>query len=859
MNTSFLFSAALCFLFILVPTLINFARIRKHAIHYRLAMLGASLDVCIALFSVAYGGLVVPSFPILFALAAFCWLTGILFLSYLVELTSARRSRWYKAFYILVLALAYLSVRLPVQWGVQGLGIFGLVVCSVWACAFMLAWIRAATDTRARRDGEWMLLVFSGLSFGLLICFYYLHPGVIWLLAIWYFVMHVTVNHLRILQQLSDPENLLIIDNVFDIVIILDSAGRIIRVNRRGLQISGWSAGSINGNGIERLILHRELSDSSRKDWLDRYGWTDSGDLDSPGKVLVSGVGRSPSIDALFITKEGETIPVDMRILSLSDLGRERTGYIVSATDMRITHQLMKEISDREYAARDLALSESKFSRMFIFNPVGIMIVDLDTFRITEVNPAIEEIFERDGSMLAGKTLPDVGLSMTDMTYESFVDKIQMESSVPEFAGTIKLAPQRVRKCRLSAVTFNLNQTRNMMLSVSDVTQQERMREALERKQKVETVGILAGGIAHDFNNILAVILGHIGLAKMRIVDPHARMPVEKAEEACLRAREMTRQLLAFSRGGKPVIGICDTKQLIIDSAMLAVSDTSVACLFDIQKDIWPLKADKIQIGQVVSNLVRNSVDVMDKGGIIEIMARNRDLSSVGERKRPVGSDSKPLPPGMYVEIRIADQGPGIPDSIREKIFDPFFTTKEKGTGLGLAIVFSIIQNHAGSISVVSHEGEGAVFSMYLPADSVAVHREGDPDLLVLAGKKKVLLMDDDERVLGSASDILCSLGFDVTKTSNGPDAFRAYRDALAAGSPFDFCVLDLVIPGGMSGSDCAKAILDFDPGAVLFVSSGYSDDPVLAHYRDYGFRGIIPKPYTYEEFRQSLANVLVL
>ena len=461
--------------------------------------------------------------------------------------------------------------------------------------------------------------------------------------------------------------------------------------------------------------------------------------------------------------------------------------------------------------------------------------------------------------MLAGKILPDVGLSMTDMTYEAFVEKIQMEGSVAEFAGVIKLGSLHVKKCRLSAVTFNLNQKRNMMLSVSDVTQQERMREALERKQKVETVGILAGGIAHDFNNILAVILGHIGLAKMRIVEPHARMPVEKAEEACLRAREMTRQLLAFSRGGKPVIGICDTKQLIIDSAMLAVSDTSIACLFDIQKDIWPLKADKIQIGQVVSNLVRNSVDVMDKGGIIEIMARNRDLTSVGARKRPVGSDSKPIASGTYVELRISDQGPGIPDSIRERIFDPFFTTKEKGTGLGLAIVYSIIQNHLGSITVVSHEGEGAAFSIYLPSDSATVHQEGNPELLALGGKNKVLLMDDDELVLGSASEILSSLGYEVTKKSNGPEAFRSYRDAVVAGTPFDFCILDLVIPGGMSGSDCAKAILEFDPGALLFVSSGYSDDPVLSHYRDYGFRGIIPKPYTYEEFRQSLANVLVL
>jgi uncharacterized membrane protein len=171
-------------LFVLVPTLINFARIKKHSIHCRLAVLGASLSACVALYSVAYGGLVVPSFPVRYALAAFCWLTGILFLSYLMELTSARRSRLFSVFYIAPIALAYLSARLPVHWGVQCLGIIGLVLCGVWAFAFMLSWIRAATDTRARRDGEWMILVFGGLSLGLLVCLYYLHPGVIWLLSI---------------------------------------------------------------------------------------------------------------------------------------------------------------------------------------------------------------------------------------------------------------------------------------------------------------------------------------------------------------------------------------------------------------------------------------------------------------------------------------------------------------------------------------------------------------------------------------------------------------------------------------------------------------------------------------------------
>ena len=149
-NVSFLISAAVCFLFVLTPTLLNFARVRKHSIHIRLAVLGASIDACIALFSVVYGELVPPSFLIFFALSTFCWLSGLLFLSYLMELTSARRPRWFCIYYFLSLVLAYVSVRIPVRWGLQALSIFGLAVCSLWAFSFLASWIRAATDTRAR-------------------------------------------------------------------------------------------------------------------------------------------------------------------------------------------------------------------------------------------------------------------------------------------------------------------------------------------------------------------------------------------------------------------------------------------------------------------------------------------------------------------------------------------------------------------------------------------------------------------------------------------------------------------------------------------------------------------------------------
>jgi len=459
------------------------------------------------------------------------YLGGILFLFFLDEMTSRRRIALFKIAYLLPPLVGVISASCPqpVGWMVfAGLGVAALVAYST---SLLVGWIRAATDDRARRDGEWVLMVFTGFATGLVVCWFHALTGLFWTISLWYVFSHVILNVLRVREQLSNPENQLVMNNVFDVVLILDSSGMIVRMNRRGFQLTGLGDSSINGRGVEALVSHEGLSDMTRKGWLDRYSWLDSG----------FGSSRSPSIDAKILTGTGESIPVDLRVVKLVDLHRKITGYIVSATDMRITHQLMKEISDREYAARDLALSESKFSRMFIFNPTGILIVDPENLRITDANPAIEEILESPPGALSEKTLSEIGLEMDGAALDSFIERLQMEGSIPEFSVNLRLAGGDVRNCRLSAVSFDLNRTRRMLVSLADVTGQERMREALERKKKVETVGMLAGGIAHDFNNILSVILGHVGLAKMRSVDPGARAPLEKAEQACRRSASATR------------------------------------------------------------------------------------------------------------------------------------------------------------------------------------------------------------------------------------------------------------------------------------------------------------------------------
>lgn len=780
--------------------------------------------------------------------AFFCWGTALMYLSFLVDLTAVRRSRFFPLSNFALIPVSLLSVLVPRPAGLAMIVVTGVGVVVFFSMRFLTFWLHTATDDRAKRDGEWMLIVFIFFTFGTVVAFFHSASGFFWVLAFWLIIIHFAVNHLGIFRNLTNTENKLILDNVFDIVIILDSRGNIVRMNRRGYHITNFGSITLIGNGIETLVIHPELDKQTRKQWLTDHAWFDTGGQNR----------RSPSIDAALSTRSGEEIPVDLRVVCLVDLSRQVTGYIVSATDLRITQQLIKEISDREFATRDLALSESKFSRMFVFNPTGILILDMDTLKITDVNPAMEDILEIEGEKLVGYSIQDTLLDFSAMSFDSFAEQIRQEGSIPEFSAQICFDNNRIKRCRLSAVAFEVNNARRIILSASDVSTEEEMREALMRRQKVETVGILAGGIAHDFNNILAVVLGHIGLAKMRITDKQARDPVERAERACLRAREITGQLLAFSRGGSPVMAVHDTRELITEFSMLGVEGTSVSCLYTFDSDLVPLYVDRIQTGQVIVNLVKNAAQAMGNTGFIDIACTNRDYRSRSSRARPLGLDSKPVKRGIYIEIKIHDRGCGIPESVKNKIFDPFFSTKQTGSGLGLSIVYSVVQNHGGALEVESETGQGTTFTLLLPgSESCPVPSIKDKND-ALDGVYHVLVMDDDEQVISTASSLLSSFGYQVDVASNGEEALDKYGAARQSGRPYHAVILDLVVPGGMSGRECAAAILTIDPDAVLIVSSGYSDDPVLAHWREYGFRGVLKKPYTIDEMRRALLNVLV-
>ena len=390
------------------------------------------------------------------------------------------------------------------------------------------------------------------------------------------------------------------------------------------------------------------------------------------------------------------------------------------------------------------------------------------------------------------------------------------------------------------------------VLVFRDVTGKRKMEEDILRlkTEKMESIGILAGGIAHDFNNILTAILGNISLAKVHInADNEVYRILKEAEKASLRARHLTQQLLMFSKNGAPVRKPACIGDLLQDTAEFALRGSSIRCEFCIPDDLWPVNIDTGQISQVINNLIINAAQAMPYGGIVEVQAKN---VRAGEE------EGLPLKNGDYVKISIADEGIGIPEENMLKIFDPYFTTKRKGSGLGLTTAYSIIKNHDGHIHAASLLGKGTVFYLWLPASTEEVIREEIvPAVPLMAGKGRILLMDDDESILGVTRDVLTHLGYEVVFARDGLEAIDAYKNAQKTTMTFDVVIVDLTIRGGLGGKETIRKLMEIDPHVKAIVSSGYSNNPVITNFKKYGFSGAVAKPYSVEELSRILQEVL--
>jgi len=371
--------------------------------------------------------------------------------------------------------------------------------------------------------------------------------------------------------------------------------------------------------------------------------------------------------------------------------------------------------------------------------------------------------------------------------------------------------------------------------------------EELIKANRFESLGQLAGGIAHDFNNLLTTILGGLSLAK----DNHDASRLEDAEKACLAAKNLTKQLLMFTKGGAGALSVCDPKDILEEAIKIASAGSAAEIVVQANEGVGAVRVDRPQILQVFQNLIVNALQAMPPAP-----HRARLLLKAADVHISAGQIAS-LPDGDYVEFEVRDNGCGIKPEHIEKIWDPFFTTKKHGSGLGLATVLTIVRKLGGEIGLQSTVGEGTVFSVFLPRADQPADVQARPAPSLRFGTGRVLFMDDDDHICSLTGAMLESLDYKFDIAKNGEDVIALYTRYLNIGRPYDAVIMDITVIGGMGGEETFNVLRQLDPDVRAIVSSGYDNDEIARQYLDMGFCGYLTKPYRVSELGKVLKAVL--
>jgi PAS domain S-box-containing protein len=587
-------------------------------------------------------------------------------------------------------------------------------------------------------------------------------------------------------------------------------------------------------------LLHVMKRIADRKDYALRTQVTSSDEI---GR-LAQGLN-----DMLEQVEERDS-QLEVHRRNLSVLVAQRTAELEDAN-----RQMQQELRQKELTEEVLALEKEKLSVTLSSIGEGVITADREG-RIILLNKVAEELTGWAGDQARGKMLQEVFQVFTQNNrehYEDILTKVMQVGHRIEGDPDSLLQHKAGRECLIECTGAPVRDTEGDIIGVviifRDITQKRKLGEEILNAQKLESIGILAGGIAHDFNNILTAILGNITLARMHASsDEKILERLTDAEKASYRAKDLTHQLLTFASGGKPVRKVVNLGELVKETVRFALSGSNVNVQLDVPGDLWLAEVDEGQISQVINNLVLNAEQAMPEGGILLVNCANM---IAGKHETPR------LKEGNYIKITIMDQGMGIPARYLNRIFDPYFTTKNKGRGLGLATVYSIIKNHEGYIAVESELGSGTTFTLHLPASASAILFPPLEEKIMLAGKGKVLVMDDEDMVREVTGRALQHLGYNAEFAGDGKEAIDKFREAQLSGEPFKVVLMDLTIPGAMGGQEAIKSIREIDPTVKAIVMSGYANAPIMADFKAYGFSGTISKPFKVDELNEVLRQVM--
>lgn len=547
------------------------------------------------------------------------------------------------------------------------------------------------------------------------------------------------------------------------------------------------------------------------------------------------------SYEYQIIHREGDTRWLHQRNVPI----RDEQGKLVALEG------IVTDITTRKQVEQ--ALFREKERLLVTLRSIGDGVITTDTKgRVMLINKIAEKLTGWPQKQANGKSIEAVFHivnSETGLKCENPVAKVLKDRAIVSLANHTQLiakdGAERMIEDSGAPIFDSNNEIIGVVLVFRDVTEKHRTQKQLQQTQKMESIGILAGGIAHDFNNMLSVVIGNASHARTLIDETQPLFkPLADIQASAKRAQNLTQQLLIFAKGGAPIKTPTDLNQLIKETVELVGSGSNSNYQFDLAQDLWRAEVDKGQMNQVFSNLIINANQAMPDGGAIDIKTANIELQ---------GDDGMALADGSYIHISVQDQGVGIPEKHLPKVFDPYFSTKQKGSGLGLAIAYSIIQRHDGCITVYSEIEKGSVFHIYLPASVEVLPMTEKAPSPSHQGGGRVLIMDDQALILDMLQMMLRQMEYETATATDGLQAIEMYRQAYEAGNPFDLVILDLTVPGGLGGAKTIPELLKIDPQVKAVVSSGYANDPIMANYQDYGFCGVVPKPYT----KSDLASLL--
>jgi len=541
-----------------------------------------------------------------------------------------------------------------------------------------------------------------------------------------------------------------------------------------------------------------------------------------------------------IIRKDGKILPL---LVYLSPLMKERkpTGLIGIGVDITLIKKAEAEIiSERE--------------KLYVtLENIGDGVITINNKKnIILLNKVAEDLTGWDNNQVIGKNVELILAPIKDTEKKMIInhinESIKKGLKINSYKNITFKDKEKILNYRIAPILNKQKEINGAVIVLKDITEKNTLEKELLRSQKHESIGILAGGIAHDFNNILISILGNLELVKLQTAksEPSYEL-ITSALNAATHARELTKQLLSFSKDNSPNKKVVSIKDLLKNISSFSLHGTNIISEYNIPKDLWNVEVDQDQITQVISNIIINASQSMLNGGKIYINAEN---VIIDENENPYKN------PGKYIKISIKDEGCGIKKEYLDKIFDPYFTTKEKGSGLGLTTSYSIIKKHEGYIDVLSTTGQGSVFYIFIPAIIKEINLSNKPEKDIKYGSGRILIVDDDAFVLKTIEKMLDFLQFTYVCTRSGEEGIKIYKEALKNKKPFNIIILDLTIPGGIGGKEIIEKLKKINPNIKAIVSSGYSNDPVMANYKNYGFCDVLSKPYTVEELSAVLNRI---